>query len=36
MQLEGVIFYGRLGEHALQMFGLEQELQQWQGLRVWR
>ena len=34
MQLEGVIFYGRLGEHALQMFGLEQELQQWQGARV--
>ena len=34
MQLEGVIFYGRHGEHALQMFGLEQELQQWQGARV--
>lgn len=34
MQLEGVIFYGRLGEHALQMFGLEHDLQQWRGARV--
>lgn len=34
MQLEGVIFYGRHGEHALEMFGLERELQRWQGARV--
>jgi hypothetical protein len=34
MQLDGVVFYGRHGEHALQMFGLEQELQCWQGARV--
>ena len=34
MQLDGVVFYGRLGEHALQMFGLEHELSQWQGARV--
>ena len=34
MQLDGVVFYGRHGEHALQMFGLEQELQRWQGARV--
>ena len=36
MELEAMIFCGRHGEQALRMFGLEEELQQWQGLRVWR
>ena len=34
MQLDEILFYGRLGERALQMYGLEQDLQQWQGARV--
>jgi hypothetical protein len=34
MQLEGVIFYGRSGENALQMFGLDQDLERWQGAKV--
>ena len=34
MQLDGVVFYGRLGAHALQMFGLEDALRCWQGARV--
>lgn len=34
MQLPDVVFYGRSGESGLQMFGLEQELEQWHGARV--
>ena len=34
MHLDAVIFYGRLGERALQMYGLEHDLQQWRGARV--
>ena len=34
MELEGVVFYGRLGQLALQMYGLDQELQHWQGRTV--
>ncbi len=34
MELEGVVFYGRLGRLALQMYGLDQDLQRWQGARV--
>ncbi len=34
LQLDGVLFYGRLGERALQMYGLEHDLQQWRGARV--
>ena len=34
MELEGVVFYGRLGRLALQMYGLQDELQHWQGARV--
>ena len=34
MELDGVVFYGRLGHLALQMYGLDQELQHWQGRRV--
>ena len=34
MLLEGVVFYGRLGRLALQMYGLDQDLQNWRGARV--
>ena len=34
MELDGVVFYGRLGQLALQMYGLDQELPLWQGGRV--
>lgn len=31
MELDGVVFYGRLGHLALQMYGLDGELQRWRG-----
>lgn len=34
MQLQDVVFYGRLGRLALQMYGLDADLQSWQGARV--
>jgi len=34
MELEGVVFYGRLGQLALQMYGLDEDLKPWQGARV--
>jgi len=34
MELEGVVFYGRLGQLALEMYGLDQELNHWQGQQV--
>ena len=34
MELEGVVFYGRLGQLALQMYGLDADLQPWQGAKV--
>jgi hypothetical protein len=34
MELNGVVFYGRRGEQALRMFGLEEELPRWRGARV--
>ncbi|MFZ9229374.1 MAG: class I SAM-dependent methyltransferase [Prochlorococcaceae cyanobacterium] len=34
MELDGVVFYGRLGHLALQMYGLDGELQRWRGARV--
>ncbi len=34
MELEEVVFYGRLGQLALQMYGLDGDLQHWRGARV--
>jgi hypothetical protein len=34
MEFDGVVFFGRLGEQALAMFHLEEELPHWQGARV--
>ena len=34
MQFENVVFYGRLGEQALRMFNLAEELPRWRGLSV--
>jgi|GEM_PF-4119369 len=34
MELDGVVFYGRLGHLALQMYGLDGELSRWRGARV--
>jgi hypothetical protein len=34
MEFSKVVFYGRLGEQALKMFGLEGELEHWRGLKV--
>ena len=34
MELDGVVFYGRLGHLALQMYGLEGDLRHWRGARV--
>lgn len=34
MEFPKVVFYGRLGEQALKMFGLEGELERWRGARV--
>jgi hypothetical protein len=34
VELDGVVFYGRLGHLALQMYGLEGDLQHWRGARV--
>ena len=34
MELDGVVFYGRLGHLALQMYGLDQDLSSWRGARV--
>jgi hypothetical protein len=34
MKLDHVVFYGRLGEHALKMFGLADELDRWRGSTV--
>ncbi len=34
MELNGVVFYGRRGEQALRMFGLDEELPRWRGARV--
>jgi len=34
MEFSKVVFYGRLGEQALKMFGLEEELERWRGVKV--
>ena len=34
MKLDGVVFYGRLGQLALQMYGLDQDLTAWKGKPV--
>ena len=34
MKLDRVVFYGRLGEQAMQMFGLAAELDRWRGSTV--
>ncbi|MFM8247286.1 MAG: hypothetical protein ACKN9M_10080 [Burkholderiaceae bacterium] len=34
MEFKKVVFYGRLGEQALKMFGLEGELERWRGVKV--
>jgi len=34
MELDGVVFYGRLGQLALQMYGLDQDLTTWKGRPV--
>ena len=34
MEFSKVVFYGRLGEQALKMFGLEEELDRWRGVKV--
>ena len=34
MEFSKVVFYGRLGEQALKMFGLEGELPRWRGVRL--
>jgi hypothetical protein len=34
MEFQKVVFYGRLGEQALKMFGLEGELERWRGVKV--
>jgi hypothetical protein len=34
MEYDAVVFYGRLGEQALAMFNLEQELPRWRGAKV--
>jgi hypothetical protein len=34
VELDGVVFYGRLGHLALKMYGLDRDLQQWRGARV--
>jgi hypothetical protein len=34
MEFSKVVFYGRLGEQALKMFGLEEELERWGGVKV--
>lgn len=34
MEYDAVVFYGRLGQQALAMFNLEQELPRWRGARL--
>jgi hypothetical protein len=34
MEFSKVVFYGRLGEQVVKMFGLEEELERWRGVKV--